>query len=191
MSLVASHPAGISVVICCYNSSKRLPETLKHLAAQQFKRHPDLAWEVIIVDNASTDDTAQVAATEWKMLNSPGPMRVLYQPIPGNGHAREMGIAHVHYEFILFCDDDNWLIPEYVDLAYDIMSQNKAIAGLGGCGIATCEAEPPSWFEELKSAYAIGGQGPLPQGPVTIERGFIYTAGAVFRKSVIDAIAAK
>jgi glycosyltransferase involved in cell wall biosynthesis len=191
MSLVTMYPTGISVVICCYNSSKRLPETLRHLAAQRFKRHPSLAWEVIVVDNASIDDTAEIATTEWGKYNSPAPLHVLHQPIPGTGHAREMGMAHVQYEFILFCDDDNWLIPEYLDLAYDIMSQNKAIAGLGGCGLAVCEAEPPSWFDTLKPAYAVGGQGPTPQGPVTIERGFVYTAGAIFRKSVIDDLVQK
>ncbi|MBC6611656.1 glycosyltransferase family 2 protein [Hymenobacter sp. BT507] len=182
------YPAGISVIICCYNSGKRLPETLEHLANQQFSKYPNLAWEVIIVDNASTDATSHIAVTEWSKYNSPAPMRVLLQPIPGTGHAREMGMANVRHAFLLFCDDDNWLNPNYLDLAYDIMIQNKNIAGLGGCGIAVCETPPPLWFESLQAAYAVGGQGPNPSGPVSLERGFVYTAGAIFRKSAIDAI---
>jgi GT2 family glycosyltransferase len=46
-------PAGVSVVVCCHNSASRLPTTLHHLAAQEVPR--DLGWEVIVVDNASTD----------------------------------------------------------------------------------------------------------------------------------------
>jgi glycosyltransferase involved in cell wall biosynthesis len=186
MSLSIHYPAGISVIICCYNSSQRLPQTLQYLAAQKFSKHPNLAWEVIVVDNASTDDTSRIAAIEWARYNSPAPLHILQQPLPGNGHAREMGMAHVKYALLLFCDDDNWLVPNYVDLAYDIMIHNKDIVGLGGCGIAVCEVEPPSWFESLKAAYAVGGQGPSPYGPIALERGFIYTAGGIFRKSAID-----
>jgi hypothetical protein len=72
------------------------------------------------------------------------------------------------------------------------MTQNKAISGLGGCGVALCEVQPPpSWFESLKAAYAVDGQGPNPHGPISIERGFVYTAGAMFRKSVIDDLDSK
>lgn len=191
MTSATDYPAGISVVICCYNSSQRLPETLRHLAKQQFSRHPGLAWEVIVVDNASTDDTARVAQVEWSKYNSPAPLKVLHQPIPGTGHARELGMAHVQYAFLLFCDDDNWLTPDYLDLSYDIMIQNPSISGLGGCGIAVCEEEPPAWFDSLKAAYSVEGQAPTSHGPVTIERGFVYTAGAIFRKVTIDEVISK
>ena len=188
MSLSTEQPTGISVVICCYNSSQRLPKTLQHLAEQLFGKHLDLAWEIIVIDNASVDDTSHVATEEWAKYKLAVPLHVLHQPIPGTGHARELGISHVKYDLILFCDDDNWLASNYLDLAYDIMISDEAIAGLGGCGSAVCETEPPEWFDSLKPAYAVGGQGPTPSGPITIERGFIYTAGGVFRKSAIDNI---
>jgi cellulose synthase/poly-beta-1,6-N-acetylglucosamine synthase-like glycosyltransferase len=65
MDLVATHGSnwGVSVVICCYNSSQRLPQTLGHLLAQECE--VDLPWEVIVVDNASTDGTAEVARSVW------------------------------------------------------------------------------------------------------------------------------
>ncbi len=50
---------GVSVVVCCYNSAPRLPETLMHLFAQIV--NPDIKWEIIIINNASTDDTLEVA----------------------------------------------------------------------------------------------------------------------------------
>ena len=50
---------GVSIIICCYNASKRITPTLRHLQKQSF-REP-INWEVIIIDNASTDQTADIA----------------------------------------------------------------------------------------------------------------------------------
>ena len=48
---------GISVVICTYNGVKRLQPTLEAIFSQEVA--PDIPWELIIVDNASTDKTAE------------------------------------------------------------------------------------------------------------------------------------
>ena len=70
---------GVSVVIPCYNSSKLLPETIAHLARQNVPEH--INWEIIIVDNASTDDTAETAAAIWDACKSRVPFKVVEQPI--------------------------------------------------------------------------------------------------------------
>lgn len=54
---------GVSVVICCYNSTSRLEATLSHLARQRITQQLD--WEVIIVDNGSDDATAELAYRLW------------------------------------------------------------------------------------------------------------------------------
>ena len=56
--------AGVSVVICCYNSEARIIPTLQHLAKQECPT--DLAWEVILVNNNSSDDTVAVAKKYWE-----------------------------------------------------------------------------------------------------------------------------
>ena len=50
---------GISVIVCCYNSAERLTETIKHLAGQNVPHY--IPWELIVVDNASTDNTAEIS----------------------------------------------------------------------------------------------------------------------------------
>ena len=97
---------GVSVIICCYNSSKRLGETLKHLSVQKIN---DTPCEIIIVDNASTDNTASLARETWDALGSSIPMRIINESKPGLSHAREAGINASSYTYIIFCDDDNWL----------------------------------------------------------------------------------
>jgi glycosyltransferase involved in cell wall biosynthesis len=54
---------GVSIIICCHNSAKLLPQTLAHLKAQ--KNEANVAWEVIVVDNASTDETSRVSLSLW------------------------------------------------------------------------------------------------------------------------------
>ena len=50
---------GVSLVICCHNSADKLPATIQHLFDLNVKN--DVPWELIIVDNASTDGTQETA----------------------------------------------------------------------------------------------------------------------------------
>ena len=73
---------GISVIICCYNSVERIEPTLQHLYAQ--KGLPTTEWEVILVDNASTDNTASVATGIWESFPGDKPtFKVLTEVTPG------------------------------------------------------------------------------------------------------------
>src|SRR5438874_1022703 len=98
---------GISVIICCYNSSARLPKTLEYLASQEVPLN--IYWEVIIVNNNSSDDTVIVAQKEWAKYKLRVPFKVVDENVAGTIHARKRGIAEASYELLLFCDDDNWL----------------------------------------------------------------------------------
>ncbi|MBK6397553.1 MAG: glycosyltransferase [Bacteroidetes bacterium] len=55
---------GISIVICCYNSESRIKETLEALQMQEVGN--DIKWEVLLVDNNSTDKTIEVSEMIWK-----------------------------------------------------------------------------------------------------------------------------
>src|SRR5690348_8092021 len=79
-SALSEQQLGISVVICTYNGAERLPQTLAHLAAQEDTG--TIAWEVLVVDNASTDDTAEVARRCWP-ADAPAPLRVVGEPRMG------------------------------------------------------------------------------------------------------------
>lgn len=171
---------GVSVIICCYNSSSRLPKTLKHLASQQV--NGNINWEVIVVDNGSTDDTAAVAKQEWGKYITYVPFKVVDQPIPGQAAARDKGYEVSTYEYLMYVDDDNWLAPDYVNLAFEIMQQNPQIGILGGQCKASFEIEPPSWFFKKSSVYAVGKQAEN-TGPLTDTKGYLYGAASVIRKS--------
>jgi glycosyltransferase involved in cell wall biosynthesis len=172
--------AGVSIVICTYNGARLLPETLRHLSLLQVR--PDVPWEIIIVDNASTDNTALVVREEWGKYQSPVPFFLLHQPKPGLTYAREAGYAKAQYGYILLCDDDNWLNPDYVNLAFDLMEKYPKIGALGGHGELVYEQEPPYFATKLR-LFANGRQAPA-SGKVA--HNVIYGAGCVLRRSAYD-----
>jgi len=136
----------------------------------------------MVVNNASTDDTAGAARRIWSELGSPAPLSVVDEPTPGLSHARERGIASAKFDTLVFADDDNWLAPEYVQLAYVRMLNEPTIGALGGRIEACCEVAPPPWFESVKAKYAVGAQGRA-TGAITDYKPHLAGAGLVLRKS--------
>lgn len=177
--------SGISVIICCYNSAGRLPATLRHLAAQACGAVP---WEVVVVDNNSSDDTAEVARQQWQQLGAPAPLTVVPEPRPGLSMARDKGLAHARYGLVLFCDDDNWLEADYLREAHELMRQDPAIGVLGGLNTAVADVPLPAWFEQVSYAYACGPQADQ-DGEVSPQRLYVAGAGMVVRRHLFAELA--
>jgi len=174
---------GISVVICAHNSADRLPETLKHLQAQ--KIGPDLKWEIVLVDNASTDNTVAVAERCWP-ANTSVRLRVVHEPRLGLTFARECGIEHARYDVVALIDDDNWLGPTFLEAAASVMTNHPEIAVAGGDGIPRCELTPPAWFDSVKSGVSFGQLGEARD--ITEDPGTVSGAGLVLRKHAFQEI---
>ncbi|RZS72209.1 glycosyltransferase [Pseudobacter ginsenosidimutans] len=178
----ATYMKGISVIICCYNSESRLVPTLKHLAGQTF--NSQVAWELIVVDNNSSDHTGSVA-TEFAASNKHVDCKVVEEKQAGLSHARKKGFDVSRYEYILYCDDDNWLNSSYIERAFNIMESNPNVAVLGGHGEPECEITPPHWFDDFKTYYATGAQGKT-SGDITEVKGYVYGAGSIYRRSALQ-----
>ena len=178
MSPISHEEAGVSVILCCHNSARRLPETLQHLARQETP--PGMTWEVLVVDNASQDDTVIVAQETWKVCGAPAPLRVVSQPVPGLSYAREKGIAESRHGVLVFCDDDNWLCPGYLRRSLAILQTHPEVALAGGWGTPEAERNPPLWLADFSDVYGTGPQGER-EGIAPLTMTF-YGAGAVVRK---------
>lgn len=170
---------GVSIVICCYNSAQRLSRTLAHLAVQQVSK--TLKWEVVIVDNASRDNTVDVAFKTWNTVGA-APLRVVPEPRAGLVFARNHGLAEAKHDIVSFVDDDNWVCPQWVQSAWEVMNEAPDIGACGGFSEAVCEVKPPSWFEDHSASYAIGPDE-LRRGDITNTRGWLWGAGLSIRKS--------
>jgi glycosyltransferase involved in cell wall biosynthesis len=182
---------GVSVIICCYNSASRLPETLGHLAAQQLPEA--FSWEIILVDNASSDTTKETALNLWSKKARPEDkerLRVVDQPVKGLSHARAKGVEVSRYNVVLFCDDDNWLSDNYVIDSFRIMSSDPKIGALGGSGSAVSDVVLPPWFEKYKGCYACYPQASN-DGELKGASAFLYGAGLVVRRECFDILSSK
>ncbi len=170
---------GISLIICCYNSAGRIQPTLQHIAFQKIPS--DIPFEILLIDNNSNDNTSIIAQKIWQGLNSDFPFSIIAEKKQGLSHARKKGLKLSKYEYILFCDDDNWLEKNYVKNTFHILEKNKKIGAVGGWGILSCNTDPPEWVHKT-NAYGIGK--PIPQTGYTDKlENMIYGAGMGLRFS--------
>lgn len=174
---------GISIILCCYNSVKRLPKTLEYLSNQSVS--DVLKWEVILVNNNSTDDTTEVAKTIWEDLGAPVIMNVVDESQPGLSYARQRGMAVAQYDVYLFCDDDNWLRHDYVENVIRAFEEYPGAVALGGWSEAIFEGDKPEWFDAFSGNFAVG-QPVENTGVLENPHEFIYGAGMALRKEAID-----
>lgn len=177
---------GVSVVICSHNGADRLPSALSRLAAQQVL--PGTLWEVVVVDNASTDGTAAVAKANWP-VDAPSPLRVVHEPKLGLTQARCRGLKEAQYELVSFIDDDNWPAPDWITIVANVMEHQPAIGACGGSLNAECELPPPPWLNSCLEYYAVGRQSQA-GGDVTWTRGYLWGAGLTVRRSAWNALTA-
>lgn len=171
-------PLGVSVVICTYNGATRLPQTLAHLAAQENTNA--IAWEVLVVDNASTDHTVEVVQRCWP-ADAPALLRIVHEEQLGTANARRRGLCEARYEIISFVDDDNWMAPNWLSLSYKIMLQDPDLGAVGSIDQAVFETEPPFWFDRFKANYSIFTEEDLAASTGVVWG--LYSAGMSIRRT--------
>lgn len=168
---------GISIIICCYNSDWIISRTLEGIKNQVIPA--DLQWEVILVDNNCTDNTAIMAQNV--MHDSNIDFSILLESNPGLANARRRGIDAAKYTITLYCDDDNILCPEYVATLYDIMQSDSTVGAAGGKGIAEYTREPESEALNNPISYAVGSQ-------MDGRKDWLFGAGLVLRTELVREI---
>jgi len=91
----------LSIIIPAYNEIDRLPATVASIAA--FLNSQDYQSEIVVVDNASTDDTFQVATSfSDKFAN----LKVIREPQKGKGYAVRTGMLAASGDYCFMCDSD-------------------------------------------------------------------------------------
>jgi peptidoglycan/xylan/chitin deacetylase (PgdA/CDA1 family)/SAM-dependent methyltransferase len=100
---VTAAPPAVSVIIPAYNAADTIAKTLRSLAAQG-----KVAWEAIVVDDGSTDGTAQIVLQRMRRDRR---VRLIRQRRSGVSAARNTGLAAARGEWLCFLDADDWLAP--------------------------------------------------------------------------------
>jgi glycosyltransferase involved in cell wall biosynthesis len=182
-----ARPPGVSVVICTHNGASRIGPCLAALAAQR-ETHA-IGWEILIVDNRSSDNLAEVVQRFQEA--SPGlQFRLVSEGTSGTAFARQRGIAEALYEFISFVDDDNDVEDLWVRKVYALMLAHPEIGACGGVNVPSYEMEPPYWCRSITGGLAIGPQSKSP-GRMDSRCGTLWTSGMTLRWSAWRAVLAR
>ena len=144
-----------TVAICTYNGEKRLPDVLDRLRSQIDPEN--ISWEIIVVDNNSSDRTADVVRQYQSNWNEVYPLKYCFEPEQGLAIARQRAVEEGQGTFIGFLDDDNLPKPNWLKAAY-VFGQSHPQAGAYGSRIyGEFEVTPPKNFERISRFLAIGG----------------------------------
>jgi glycosyltransferase involved in cell wall biosynthesis len=151
----------LSVIIATCNRARGLESTLNHLMKQDVE---GLKWEVIVVDNGSTDDTAEVLKRASQHL----PVVSIYEPESGKNRALNRALDVARGELYVFTDDD--VKPSDGWLSQLIRASRRYVKYSIFCGPIIPEYPDgmPDWMREHPfSIVAFGNWSyPEPEGPL-------------------------
>lgn len=132
----------LTVLICTYNRARDLDELLETIDAQTHT--DDSTFEVIVVDNNSTDDTGAVVGN-W-IARASLPLRYIREPRQGKSFALNHGLAEAAGEIVAIIDDDQLLPSDYLRELVAAFRARPDSAFIGGKVLPIWEAPPPQWL---------------------------------------------
>lgn len=141
----------LSVIICTYNGGARLGEVLRCLSEQTGLSHD--CWELLIVDNASTDGTTEMLPQLTATF--PVKVRLLQEACPGKAHALRTAFQAADGEYFCIVDDDNLLARDYLIHGVQFLDEHPDAALIAGRTIPKFpdNVRPPADFEERYAAF--------------------------------------
>ena len=142
----------LSVIISTFNPSvSRFSQTLNSLKDQTIA--PEF-WELIIIDNNSTNNFTNELDLNWHPQIS-----IFREPTQGLTHARVKGFTEANYSIIIMVDDDNVLSSDYLSNTLNIFKDHQSVGAIGGRSIPLFEVTPPEWIINFYSSLALRDLG--------------------------------
>src|ERR1041385_7440947 len=115
----------ISVIMPCYNQAQFLSEAVASLRTQVYAY-----WECIIVNDGSSDNTAQLGVT---LARFDSRVRLINQKILGPAAARNRGLEEAKGQIVHFLDADDYILPEMYEKMIEVFkTQSDAVAAYSG-----------------------------------------------------------
>jgi glycosyltransferase involved in cell wall biosynthesis len=174
----------VSVIISTYNRCKLLPKALESVLTQEAD---GIGYEVLVVDNNSTDDTRSVV--ESYIQRGPAPLRYVFEGRQGVSYARNAGIALAQAPIIAFFDDDVYVSRDWIATLKRALDEHPEVDFVGGKVLPRWPVQPPRWLtRENWSPLALIDYGEEPFY-VNLERqACLVSANLAVRRSLFDAI---
>jgi glycosyltransferase involved in cell wall biosynthesis len=174
----------ISVVISTYNRCEMLPAALESVLAQGAD---GVNYEVIIVDNNSTDKTRE--AVESFIERGHKNVRYIFEGQQGLSHARNAGIKASRSSIVAFTDDDVRAAPDWIASIKRALDEHPEVDFVGGKVLPQWEGTPPTWLTKKHwSPLAILDYGDEPFYVDTQQQYCLVGANLIFRRAVFDGV---
>jgi len=139
-------PLDCTVLICTYNRADVLGETLDSLARC---RANGLRWDVLVVDNNSSDGTRDVVVS--RMAGFPVSLRYMFEPRQGKSNALNTGLAATDAAIVAFTDDDVRVDENWIDASCRPMLADPSIDYTGGPVLPIWERPCPGWLDQTRA----------------------------------------
>ena len=143
----------------------------------------ELQWELLIVDNNSTDLTRQVCED----FRSRVPLRYLYEPRQGKSYALNRALGEATGELIVFTDDDVDAEPDWLTSYWDAALRNPDVSVFGGKILPRWEKPPPCWVTDNQHGLLINAHVDYGESEFVVEgsNAKVFPGGNMaFRRSV-------
>jgi glycosyltransferase involved in cell wall biosynthesis len=168
----------LTVLLATRNRGQILRDVLESYCCLQ---QPTSGWKLVVVDNGSTDETAEVIASFESRL----PVHSMWEPKLGKNHALNTGLGLVEGDLLVFTDDDAFPYVDWLVQLRKAADAQPAYSMFGGAIVPRWEVPPPRWIQwlDLRPVYALT-EPSLKEGPVAPL--LIYGPNMAIRSSVFQ-----
>jgi glycosyltransferase involved in cell wall biosynthesis len=164
---------GIDVLICAYNEAAHVARTLESLRAQSVGAEN---FRIILVDNASKDDTRKVVEENSQGLN----LEYVYEELPGLNIARNTGYRHARAPYVAHLDADAKADPRWLETIQEVIRQQQPDL-CGGPFFPYYIGEKPAWFLDKYNSSYKGDEA-----RVLGEQEFLNGTNMIWRRSLVE-----
>lgn len=149
----------LTVMFSTRNGSAVLPRVLEAMARAL---PPAGGWKVIAVDNASTDDSAEILRAFQERL----PLTVLGEPVPGKNRGLNRALEFAEGDFFVFCDDDVVVAEDWLVKWREAADSHAEYELFGGRVEPLWAGDPPQWvLDEVVHSVVFGTNMHMHEGP--------------------------
>jgi glycosyltransferase involved in cell wall biosynthesis len=173
----------ISVIICTYNRDKFIRKSLECLFHQSLDKN---LYEIIVVDNNSTDSTANIAKL---FIDQHGGLtiRYVFEADKGLSFARNRGMLEAKGEILTYVDDDAEAVTHFLESIYQFMKERPEVIGIGGKVTPIYPGgTEPAWMNRYLNGFV--GRVDFGTDPVLFDKKMKYPAGCnmTYRKEILQ-----
>jgi glycosyltransferase involved in cell wall biosynthesis len=173
----------VSVVVCTHNRAKYLARALASVGAQESR---GTSYEVVVVDNRSTDDTPAVVE---RFAATGAPVRYVYEPELGLCNARNRGWREAAGEIVAYLDDDAVALPGWLAAVSDAFTFAPNVGVAGGRVEPIWEGARPGWLgDDVAMSLTILDWSPDPKLIKDLRMQWLVGANLALPRAVLEEV---